>query len=121
MDLGQTLSPLSSYLFLICIDRLTALFQKFENRKLISRVKVGRSAPPITHMLFADNSYIFCKANPESSNNTLQLLHIFEQASGHKIYIDKSSVFLSNNSHELLKRDLCQKLGLEKQTIGVLT
>lgn len=63
--------PMSSYLFLICIERLTALFQKFENRKLISRVKVARSAPPITHMLFANNSYIFCKANPESSNNTL--------------------------------------------------
>lgn len=66
--------PLSSYLFLICIEGLTALIKYFESRSLIKGVKVARSSPSISHLLFVDDSYIFCKANMESVGNVIDVL-----------------------------------------------
>lgn len=64
--------PLSSYLFLICIEGLTALINDFERRTLVNGIKLARSAPPISHMFFADD-YIFCKATIDSAKSVLQL------------------------------------------------
>lgn len=85
--------PLSSYLFLVCTEGLTALINYYEQRKLIKGIKVARSAPAISHMFFADDSYIFCKASAESADKVMELLKIFEKAYGQKLNIDKSSVF----------------------------
>lgn len=90
--------PLFSYLFLICIEGLTRVLQKFENRKLIHGIKVVGSAHAISHMFFVDDFYIFCKAKFESAHNVMDLLKIFERASGKQINVDKSSVFFSNNT-----------------------
>lgn len=54
--------PLSSYLFLVCMEGLTTLIQDYERRKLLSGIQVARGAPIISHMFFADDTYIFCKA-----------------------------------------------------------
>lgn len=101
--------PLSSFLFLVCTEGLSALLHEFENRKLINGIKVARSAPPISHMLFADDSYIFCKASQESADNVLTLLEIFEKASGQKLNVDKSSVFFSSNTPNSLKEEICTR------------
>lgn len=106
--------PLSSYLFLLCIKGLTALLKNFETRKLVQGIKVARNAPSISHMLFADDSYIFCKASLENADNVLQLLDIFERASRQKINVNKFSVFFSNNSPSSLKGELIQKLGFRE-------
>lgn len=50
--------PLSSYLFLICMDGLSALIKSYERRGLIKGIKVARGAPSVSHMFFADDSYI---------------------------------------------------------------
>lgn len=44
--------PLSSYLFLICIEGFTVLIHEYERCNLISGIKVARNAPPISHMFF---------------------------------------------------------------------
>lgn len=77
-------------------------------------VKVARSAPPISHMFFADDSYIFCKVNEESTAHVMQILHLFERASGQQINVDKSSVLFSKNTPNFLKSDLCQKLRFQE-------
>ena len=56
-------------------------------------MRVARGAPIISHMFFADDSYIFCKARPEEASHVLDLLHVFEQASGQKVNFEKSSIF----------------------------
>lgn len=77
--------PLSSYLFLICIEGLSTILNDFERRKLIKGIKVARSAPSISHMFFADDSYIFCKATMDSADHVLQILKLFEVASGQQM------------------------------------
>ncbi|KAL8103095.1 hypothetical protein AgCh_027577 [Apium graveolens] len=50
----------------------------------------------------------------ESANHVLQLLHLFEKASGQQLNVDKSSIFFSNNTCNSLKQDLCHKLNFKK-------
>lgn len=69
--------PLSSYLFLLCIEGLTALIHDHEKRGLIQGIKVARTAPPISHMFFADDCYIFCKAGVDHASQVLRMLQIF--------------------------------------------
>lgn len=106
--------PLSSYLFLICIEGFTSLIHDYERRGLIQGIKVARAAPQISHMFFADDCYIFCKAGVETAGHVLDMLKVFEKASGQKINADKSSVFFSRNCSSYLKQELYQHLRIKE-------
>ena len=68
--------PLSPYLFIICIEGLYALLRKYDAKKWINGVKICRKAPVISHKLYADDSYLFCKAIPEEALKMRELLGI---------------------------------------------
>lgn len=74
--------PLSPYLFILCAEGLSALLKFYEQRQWLHGVKVCRQAPTISHMLFADDSYLYCKANTEEAGRVMDLLRLFERASG---------------------------------------
>ncbi|XP_074322870.1 uncharacterized protein LOC141659842 [Apium graveolens] len=102
--------PLSSYLFLLCIEGFTALIRKYESRGLIHDIKVAQRAPSILHIPFTNDCFIFCKASLESDNHVKEMLHKFETTSGQQMNVDKSSVFFSRNSGAALKQELRDKL-----------
>ena len=54
--------PLSPYLFLLCAEGLSALLQKAEQDSLIHGISICHEGPHISHLFFADDSIIFCKA-----------------------------------------------------------
>lgn len=56
-SVAQTRDPLSSYLFLICIEDFTSLINDYEKQGLIQGIKVTRNAPSISHIFFADDCY----------------------------------------------------------------
>ncbi|XP_060969090.1 uncharacterized protein LOC133036597 [Cannabis sativa] len=75
--------PLSSYLFIICAEGLSALIRLYEEREWLHGCRVARGAP--------------CE-NREEAQRVLELLNTFERASGQKVNLSKSSVFFSSNT-----------------------
>lgn len=43
---------------------------------------MARGAPTITHMFFADDGSIYCHAKKEEASQVMNLLSIFNKASG---------------------------------------
>uniref|UniRef100_A0A803QEL1 Reverse transcriptase domain-containing protein n=1 Tax=Cannabis sativa TaxID=3483 RepID=A0A803QEL1_CANSA len=96
--------PLSSYLFLICAEGFSALIKSFESAGYIRGCRVTNGAPVISHMLFADDSYIYCRANEREASNVIRLLKMFEEASGQIVNFNKSSIFYSSNTSIVTKQ-----------------
>lgn len=77
--------PLSPYLFIMCAEGLSSLIKKYEEKQWLHGIKICRRALIISHMLFADDSYVYCKANTEEGLKVLELLNKYEAASGQKV------------------------------------
>lgn len=58
---------LSLYLFILCTKGLLANLWSLENWNIIKGVRIKSSSPAITHLLFVDDCYIFCKAQKEEA------------------------------------------------------
>uniref|UniRef100_A0A803PL05 Reverse transcriptase domain-containing protein n=1 Tax=Cannabis sativa TaxID=3483 RepID=A0A803PL05_CANSA len=105
--------PLSSYLFLICAEGFSALINQFESSGHIRGCKVANGAPTISHMLFADDSYLYCRANEREATNVIRLLKIFEEASGQVVNFNKSSIFYSNNTTQNTRDHICHLMQIQ--------
>ena len=55
--------PLSPYLFVICIERLSHLIQAAVDEGFWKPITLSRDGPPITHLCFADDLFIFAEAS----------------------------------------------------------
>ena len=53
--------PLSPYLFLLVTKGLHAFFSKAEEKGDISGVSLYPASPKISHLLFANDSLVFCR------------------------------------------------------------
>lgn len=73
--------PLSPYLYLIFVERLSYMLHKTERNTPLKGVKVACDSPPITHLFFVDDYLIFCSANAAEWKTIQRLLHNYELAS----------------------------------------
>lgn len=67
---------------------------KNERRKIIKGIKVARSAPALSNMFFTDD---YCQANGETTTEVLNMLRVYEIASGQKLNAAKLSILFSHN------------------------
>lgn len=84
--------PLSPYLFLLSVEGLAGLLAQFECTGVIHRIKVARGAPSITHLFFADDALLFARATDTELQCIMNILAIYEKASGQQVNLRKSSV-----------------------------
>ncbi|XP_060964883.1 uncharacterized protein LOC133033858 [Cannabis sativa] len=106
--------PLSPYLFLLCAEGFSSLIRRFEARGALHGCRVCNGAPIISHMLFADDCYIYCKAIDREANSVLLLLQLFEQASGQCVNYSKSTIFFSLNTSSASRQEMCNLLRMNE-------
>ena len=68
-----------------------AMLKKEEVTGHIKGILVCRRAPRISHLLFADDSIVFCRATIEESNKVMKVLEDYE--SSQKLNKEKTSFF----------------------------
>jgi hypothetical protein len=93
--------PLSPYLFIICADVLSGLIEKAQQEKLIHGVKIVSAAPEITHLFFADDNLLFCRANTMEIDNLNNIISTYQNASGQLVNMAKSEMMFSKRVQKI--------------------
>lgn len=89
--------PLSPYLFLFCVEGLSRMIQKSANEGKVQGCRICTQALAITHLLFADDSFLFCRLELEEVMEVKTILQKYELHSGQAINLQKSGIYFSSN------------------------
>lgn len=65
-------------------------------RSELSVIKVCNSAPPISHLFFANDSLIFFKATRRCTDELKEILTTYGKLSGQKVIYGKSEIWFRN-------------------------
>ena len=85
--------PLSPFLFLLCTKGQQGIISQDARMGEINVFALCKRGPKLTHLLFADYSLLFCKANSEECGKVMQILSTYEEASSQKPNGDKFVFF----------------------------
>ncbi|XP_074346866.1 uncharacterized protein LOC141685674 [Apium graveolens] len=106
--------PISSYLYILCVEDLIGILRKYEDTWLIHGCKVARGAPSISHLLFADDYYFFFRAMQTEANIMKSILQRYERLSRQLINYNKSEITFSPNTCIDVRFSVCQVLGVRQ-------
>lgn len=106
--------PLPPYLFILCAETLSAAIHKATELDLADPIRVSRSGPPLSHLVFSDKTIIFIRANQKSCRTIKQILDLDHMESGQKVNLSKSVANLSTGVPNRKKEVLKKLLGITK-------
>ena len=95
-------NPLSLYLFLFCTEGLHGLLSKAAELDRIRGVSICRNGLRLTHLFFADDSLLFCRASIEECLHIQELLSLYEAASGQQLNKEKTTLFFSKSTPQVI-------------------
>ena len=89
--------PLSPYLFVLGMEALSCLIKRAVSGGFLTGCRVkgrGGEGVQLTHLLYVDDTLIFCGASKDQLAHLSWVLMWFEVISGLKINLDKSEIIL---------------------------
>ena len=90
--------PLLPYLFLLCSKGFHRMIHKATERGEIQGVSICRNGPKLTHLFFADDSLLFCRATTHDCQKVLEILSNYERVSRQKLNREKTALFFSKST-----------------------
>ncbi|KAG7557763.1 Zinc knuckle CX2CX4HX4C [Arabidopsis suecica] len=106
--------PLSPYLYLLCTEGLSSLLHNAMLTKSIQGFKASRGGPPISHMLFADDSLLFCQASTAQCQQLLSILQEYAVASGQHVNFQKSAILFGKTVPSEIQQAITKLTGISK-------
>ena len=104
--------PISPYLFLLCAEGLNGLLNKAASQGDIHGVSISRRGPKLTHLFFADDSLLFCRATQAECGKIQEVLQVYESVSGQQLNKTKTTIFFSRNTTQAMQDDIKEILGV---------
>ena len=91
---------------------MNALLSQAANSGEIRGYSICRAGPKITHLFFADDCLLFCRATPEECAKIQSILAWYGAASGQQVNSDKTTAFFSRNTSAEVQEELKVLLGV---------
>lgn len=89
------------------------MLKKEELEGHIKGIAVCKGVPSISHLLFADDSIVFCRATIEEGNKVMKVLEDYEGDLGQKLNKEKTSLSFSKNTSREILDQVKQKFGAQ--------
>ena len=103
--------PLSQYLFILCLERLSFKLNEAVRDKLIHPINF-RTWVRLSHLFFADDIFLFTRATARDCKNLSRLLLDFCESSGQLMSATKSKTWFSPRTPRHIKEQVARILGL---------
>lgn len=94
---------------------LSGLCNRAQEDGSLTGVRVATGSPYINHLLFADDTMFFIKADKRSRQTLRAILQRYEAASGQMINTEKSSITFSRKTPASLKEAVKNDLQIQKE------
>ena len=107
-------NPLSPFLFLFVADGLSELLKQGVRTNAIEPLKICRGAPGVSHLLFADDTLLFFKANQQQAGAVQDIIHAYESATGQLINPAKCSILFGQSCPPNVQENVKQQLQIMK-------
>lgn len=91
------------------------MIKKQEYKGFIHKIAIAKGAPKISHLLFANDNFIFFKANPLESQVIKTILEDYAAASGQIINFEKSAISFSKNVRDEVREVVGSIVGLRRE------
>ena len=105
--------PLSPYLYILCANVLSCMINQAEFFGWWKGIKISRQPDGITHLMYADDTLLFCKATEEQCKIMKALLNRYNTISGQHINFQKSVLVCSPSVSHSMKKTLASMLGVK--------
>ena len=103
--------PLSPYLFILCMERLSLQLEEVVRGKCIHPINF-RARVRLSHLFFAVDIFLFTKATTRDCKNLCQILHKFCDSSGQLMSVTKLRLWFSPSTPRRIKEQVAGIFGI---------
>lgn len=104
---------ISPYIFILAANSLSHLINKAVDLGRIQGIQLAQRGPKLTHLFFADDSFLFGQATMENMYQLVDILNTYSKPSGQRINITKFGLIRGQYMDNRLKVQLADVLQMQ--------